>query len=149
MTVTMRAAGDADRAELAGLYTAAFPDEDLVALVETLTGDASRLLGLVATDAQDRVIGHVHFTRCAVAGRPEALALLAPLAVLPDCQGQGIGTALVRASLGGLAALLDVAHLLVLGDPGYYERFGFTTETGILPPYPLSESWRSAAHGRA
>ena len=70
-------------------------------------------------------------------------ALLGPLAVLPERQRQGLGSALVRA---GLDALRDrgTRRVLVLGDPAYYARFGFAPERGTAAPYDLPEAWRDA-----
>jgi putative acetyltransferase len=83
-------------------------------------------------------------------------AALAPVAVLPAVQKRGIGTALIREALGRLAATrLDL--VLVLGDPAYYGRFGFTVggAAGLSSRYDgpylqalaLSEAGR-AARGR-
>jgi predicted N-acetyltransferase YhbS len=61
---------------------------------------------------------HVH------AGRGRPALLLGPLAVRPDCGGRGIGAALMRHALAESARLGHSAVLLV-GDAGYYGRFGF------------------------
>jgi putative acetyltransferase len=60
---------------------------------------------------------------------------LGPLAVLPDQQQSGVGLALMHAILGA-AEVLDEALVRVLGDPGYYSRFGFrpSEEYKITPP---------------
>lgn len=52
---------------------------------------------------------------------------LAPLAVRPDCQRQGIGMALTRAGLNA-CRLAAIEAVVVLGDPGYYSRLGFSAE---------------------
>jgi putative acetyltransferase len=49
---------------------------------------------------------------------------LAPLAVIPAHQRQGVGTRLVEAALRR-ARLLGYAYIVVLGHPQYYPRFGF------------------------
>jgi predicted N-acetyltransferase YhbS len=61
-----------------------------------------------------------------------AVLLLGPLAVHPGCRGRGIGSALMRRALDDAAKLGHGAVLLV-GDSGYYGRFGFSAEkTGGL-----------------
>lgn len=60
-----------------------------------------------------------------------------PLSVRPDSQGRGVGGALMNAVLGAADALGEPLVAL-LGDPGYYWRFGFraSSECGITPPVP-------------
>lgn len=60
---------------------------------------------------------------------------LGPVAVLPDCQGKGIGAALVE---HGLSALRKrrAAGCVVLGEPAYYGRFGFRAQEGLYYPGP-------------
>src|SRR4028119_2040745 len=54
---------------------------------------------------------------------------LAPIGVLPEYQGQGIGSRLIRV---GLEACREAAYdaVVVLGEPGYYFRFGFERASG-------------------
>nr|WP_155073887.1 N-acetyltransferase [Streptomyces taklimakanensis] len=92
-------------------------------------------LSLVAQEPDGEVVGHVVCTRGRVGATP-ALGL-GPLSVRPDHQGRGVGSALVHAVLGAADAL-DEPLVALLGDPGYYGRFGFraATECGITPPDP-------------
>lgn len=59
-----------------------------------------------------------------VAGAVRPLVLLGPVAVAADRESQGIGSALMRASLAGLDAAAS-APVLLIGDAPYYGRFGF------------------------
>lgn len=83
------------------------------------------------------VVGHVLCTRGHVDGSPAVG--LGPVGVLPAVQGTGVGSALVYGSIGAADAL-DEPLIALLGDPGYYGRFGFVaaTQHGIQPPEP---SW--------
>jgi putative acetyltransferase len=95
-------------------------------------------LSLVAVTAAGEVIGHVLCTRGHVGPGPSAPVLaLGPLAVRPDSQRRGVGSALMHAALGAADALGEPLVAL-LGDPAYYSRFGFrlSTEYQILPPRP-------------
>ncbi len=97
-------------------------------------------LSLVATDASGAVVGHVIATRAWVAG---AAALgVGPLGVLPDRQRAGVGSALVHALLGAAQAL-EEPLVALLGDPGYYARFGFgpAARLGVIAPDP---AWGAA-----
>lgn len=90
-------------------------------------------LSLIAADPSGTVIGHVLATRGHVESAP-ALGL-APLSVHPDHQGHGVGSALVHAVLGAADAM-DEPLVAVLGDPAYYQRFGFrpSADYDIAPP---------------
>ncbi len=118
------APGDFDR--IAALLDLAFGGTEESVLVAGLRAEGSAIVALAATEI-DRILGHILFSELPIEENGGVLraAALAPLAVLPERQGQGIGTALVRA---GLAAWRDrdVAAAVVLGDPAYYPRFGFS-----------------------
>ena len=140
--ILMRDSGPEDWAALASLYPQAFPDEDLLPLVRTLLHEVRDVLSLVAIRGTC-VVGHGLFTPCDVVGRAGTGALLGPLAVAPRYQRQGVGSALVRAGLQRLSAG-GLSQVLVLGDPAYYGRFGFRSETAVAPPYPLPAEWIGA-----
>ena len=92
-------------------------------------------LSLVAVTPAGEVIGHVLCTRGHV-GQAPALGL-GPLSVRPDQQRRGVGSALMHAVLGAADALGEPLVAL-LGDPGYYGRFGFrlSSDYQVTPPQP-------------
>jgi putative acetyltransferase len=141
-TPETRESTDADITAIESLYPQAFPDEDLVPLVRSLLDDEATRLSLVTT-VGGQVVGHVIFTHCTIDGHNTAAALLGPLAVKPAHQRQGIGSTIVNE---GLRRLKDagVAMVLVLGDPAYYARLGFTADDNVLPPYKLPDEWAGA-----
>jgi putative acetyltransferase len=107
----------------------AFGQDDEADLVRGLFADGDVIASLVAVvDDQDRqIVGHVLFSRLLI--RREAAtvnaAALAPLSVVPPYERRGIGSALVNEGL----RLLGVAGetvVVVVGDPRYYTRFGFS-----------------------
>jgi putative acetyltransferase len=119
---------------------AAFGQPDEADLVERLRRNAARYLGLVAVD-EGEVVGHILFTpvtlHCYQA--PYTILALAPMAVRPERQRQGIGSTLVRE---GLAACRAAGHdvVVVVGHPAFYPRFGFVPARplGLMsePPFP-------------
>ena len=121
----------------------AFGSDKEAELVRGLLDDPSAVptLSLLAFE-DDEAVGHILFTRVRLDGAPEDIgaALLAPLAVLPENQKQGVGRRLIE---NGLARLKEagVALVFVLGHPGYYPRCGFTPagRLGFEAPYPIPE----------
>lgn len=138
----LRPGTDADVVSIETLYRSAFPEEDLVPLVRRLLQEQDGVLSLVAATSED-IVGHVIFTRCSVEPEARTVALLGPLCSAPSLQRQGIGSRLVRAGLEHLEAWQAV-QVLVLGDPGYYGRFGFLPRCPIAPPYELPQDWAAA-----
>ena len=124
----VRAATSADAAAIRSVHLQAFPTAFEADLVEQLERDGDAAISLVADDGGE-VVGHVLFSRMQVEGDGRALSALglAPVAVVAGRQGQGVGSALIRAGLD--EAKLDGAEIVfVLGEPDYYGRFGFTAD---------------------
>lgn len=94
-------------------------------------------LSLAAEDG-GRVVGHVLVSYFEVESRP--VLQLGPIAVVPERQGEGIGSALMRAAIQKADELLEPLILLE-GNPAYYGRFGFrpASRLGLLPPRPLAD----------
>jgi putative acetyltransferase len=92
-------------------------------LVALLREQARPLVSLVAEE-NGTPVGHIMFSPVLLQGFTELMMGLAPMAVRPARQRQGIGSALVRA---GLERCKDMgaAAAVVLGHPGFYPRFGF------------------------
>lgn len=140
-------ATEADLHAVLSVERAAFAREDEAALVADLLQDPSAQpsLSLLAF-LQDKPVGHVLFTKAVLGGasREVPAAILAPLAVLPEFQRQGVGRALIEHGASLLAAS-GVQLLFVLGHPGYYTRRGFVPAFpfGLRAPYPIvpEEAW--------
>jgi putative acetyltransferase len=140
--IAIRVSTSDDIADLLRLYRNAFPNEDLVPLVRSLLTDDVSILSLVA-ERDGKLAGHIIFTDCSVAARPERAVLLGPLAVAAQLQKSGIGSALIREGLRRLKAE-GAAQVFVLGDPAYYGRFGFAANRTVVMPHPLPVEWLSA-----
>jgi putative acetyltransferase len=109
-------------------------------IVERLRLEASPIISLVAEEG-GAIVGHILFSPVTRAeGRELPLLGLAPMAVLPDHQRRGIGSALVRAGLDACRQL-DAAAVFVLGHAEYYPRFGFVPASryGIKSEYDVPD----------
>ena len=141
-SLQIRASRPGDLPSITILYPDAFPDEDLLPLVSELLLAESEVLSLVGVIGSS-VVGHVVLTRFGLSGSSHEAALLGPLAVASTWQNQGIGSAMVRDGLRRLTKD-GIACVCVLGNPAFYERFGFAREAGVTPPYPLPKEWHGA-----
>jgi len=136
----------ADLPTVLQVHRDAFGQEEEAGLARAILADptAAPTLSLLAED-DGRPLGHVLFSQVRITGSGCRAAILAPLAVVPAAQGKGVGRRLIEA---GLARLREagVALVFVLGDPGYYGRFGFTPagRQGLAAPYPLPEAHAAA-----
>lgn len=124
----LRRESEADEATIRRITDAAFQDMpyasgDEAAIVDRLRRSGGLALSLVALLDGDRV-GHVAFSPAMAADGSAPWFALGPVSVLPDRQRQGVGSALIRR---GLKQLADDGALgcILVGDPKYYERFGF------------------------
>lgn len=138
----IRAYTEQDREVVYALHAHAFDGLDEAGLVQALHDDGAAVLSLVAEE-DGAVVGHILFSSLGLApapARPRNLVALAPMAVLPDAQRQGVGEALVRASLDALRET-GCDGVIVLGHPAYYPRFGFRPASafGIVFPGTVPE----------
>jgi putative acetyltransferase len=103
------------------IHLTAFPSVGEADLVESLRRNGDVVISLVAVE-NDLLTGHVLFSRMAA---PKQALGLAPVAVLPAFRHQGVGARLIEAGLMK-AAEQGWEMVFVLGNPVYYERFGFS-----------------------
>ena len=123
MPTLIREERDCDSDLIAAVVEAAFEQPQEAVLVAALRAQDALTVSLVA-ERNDALVGHIAFSPITVEGNPHGLRCLglAPLSVAPHQQGRGIGSRLIQE---GLAAAAGWELVFVLGDPGYYERFGF------------------------
>jgi putative acetyltransferase len=123
--VEVREERPGDAAAIRSVHLAAFPLATEADLVEQLRGDGDAVISLVAVE-HGKVVGHVLFSRMSVEadGRGLVGLGLGPVAVVPDRQRTGIGSALVEAGMAK-AQSTGAQIIFVLGEPAYYSRFGF------------------------
>lgn len=109
----------------------AFGRPNEAAVIEQLRGTCGGLLSLVA-EVDGQVVGHILFSPAVLelerGGELSGMGL-APVAVLPERQNQGIGSDLVTAGLAIIGGS-SCSFVIVLGHPDYYPRFGFEPAAG-------------------
>jgi putative acetyltransferase len=135
VTIRPEQIGDADQIRL--VNTRAFGQAAEANVVDTLRQTCPEGLSLVALWL-GQIVGHILFTPTILETEESRIGGvgLAPLAVLPEFQGRGIGSKLVEA---GLAEIRKAGppFVIVLGHPDYYPRFGFVRAStyGIASEY--------------
>jgi putative acetyltransferase len=120
------------------IHAVAFNTDGEARIVNTLRENCNPFISLVA-DVSGQVVGHVLFTPVQLLtekGRTLEGMGLAPLAVLPEYQHRGIGSALCEVGLASMKNL-GITYVVVLGHPDYYPRFGFepAVDLGIRCAY--------------
>ena len=114
-----------DLSEIRAVNEQAFDQSEEADIVDQLRAMGDSVLSLVAI-RDDEIVGHILFSPVTIEKNGDAIVGmgLGPMAVLPDFQGQRIGSVLVES---GLRTLRDrfCPFVVVLGHPEYYPRFGF------------------------
>jgi len=112
------------------IISCAFETDAEANLVERLRRTADPFWSIVA-EVGGALVGHVLLTSVTLEDAPDGMRLmgLAPLAVLPNHQKQGVGAALMEAAINKCRSE-GVAAIVLLGNPAYYGRFGFVMSEG-------------------
>jgi len=122
--VGVRVEGEGDYKRVFEVERSAFGSDVQAKLVEALRATASPALSLVAV-RDGEIVGHIFFSPVTLAAESSrAASQLSPVAVVPDCQGQGVGSCLIRAGLE-LCPSKGWSAVFLVGNPLYYSRFGF------------------------
>lgn len=144
----IRNASLSDAAAIEAVVVAAFRDAPHTShtehiIVRELQKGDKLAVSLVAEDDSD-VIGHVAISPVAISDGAADWYGLGPVAVLPERQNQSIGTLLIQRALEDLRAL-GAAGCVVLGEPGYYARFGFNAEPSLVLPGVPAEYFQAVS----
>jgi putative acetyltransferase len=99
-------------------------------IVSALRAAGALTVSLVA-EIEGKVVGHVAFSAVTIDGNDCGWYGVGPISVLPAYQNQGIGKSLMNEGMRRLKASGAKGCMLV-GDPGYYKRFGFRNLPGLI-----------------
>jgi putative acetyltransferase len=138
--VNIRETTPADIKDILYVEGEAFQRDSEVKITRDMLSDPSAKprLSLLAI-IKNQPVGHILFTHGHIEGNPQInVSFLAPLAVIPNFQKQGIGGALIKEGIKKLSKM-GVDLIFVVGHQEYYPRFGFTPalKLGFQPTYPL------------
>lgn len=127
MELVIRPEEPADIPAIRRVNELAFGQPGEANLVDSLRHAGALTLSLVAVDGAE-IVGHIAFSPVTIAadGTTTVALGLAPMAVLPARQKSGIGSRLITDALA-LCGKTEYGLAVVLGDPAYYQRFGFVT----------------------
>jgi len=124
---------DADAIEsiiVAAFDNAPHTDHTEQLVVRRLRNSGKLSVSLVA-ERDGSIVGHVAVSPVSISSDVSSWYGLGPISVAPEHQGLGIGTRLMDSALAELRAL-GAAGCVVLGEPGYYSRFGFSVEPSLV-----------------
>lgn len=121
------------------------PTEHLI--VDRLRDEGGLSLSFVV-DEGDRIVGHIAFSKVSINGEDRGWYGLGPVSVLPAEQGRGLGSALIREGLAELEAS-GAAGVVLLGEPGFYARFGFHADARLILPGVPAEYFQILPLGAA
>lgn len=145
--IIIRDSSDEDVRSIMELLEKAFGGNVEALLVEELLTDqtAEPRVSLVA-QCNDEIVGYILFTRIYFAGEQQQplMHILAPVAVLPNVQQQGIGSLLIKTGMDRLRTM-GCQRMFVLGHKEYYPKFGFVPDAekqGFLAPYPMDDEYK-------
>lgn len=137
--------------DIPSLFTQTFSDSEGQAegaligqlAFELLTQTPGKAVYCFVAIEAEQVVGAIIFSRLFYAAGQNAF-IMAPVAVKPEFQGQGIGQKLIRFGLRTLKEK-GVAFVVTYGDPNFYQKTGFShvSESQLRAPHPLSfpEGW--------
>ncbi len=139
-TMQIRAERAGDIGDIRQVNLSAFGTATEADLVDALREQARPIVSLVAED-DGAIVGHILFSPVTLSSDPDLRIIgLAPMAVVPDRQRRGVGSALARA---GVAACREEGYdaVIVLGHPEYYPRFGFVAASrfGLRSEYDVPD----------
>lgn len=135
-----------DHEEVSAILRKAFNGEDEVKLVSAIRESTHFIpeLSLVALHHRRDPVGYILFSEITISTEKENLTslALAPVAVVPELQGEGVGSLLIKDGLMR-ATSLGYRHVVVLGHKEYYPRFGFVpaSEQNLSGPFDAGDAF--------
>ncbi len=144
--IHIRQSIDSDIEDVLRIEREAFGEEDEALLVSKLLSGEAPSLSLLAF-RNGEAVGHILFTEATIDKKSSpGASILAPLAVLPSYQRQGIGGMLIQEGFRRLK-ISGVKLVFVLGHEDYYPQYGFMPDAGALgfeAPYTIPHKNRNS-----
>jgi putative acetyltransferase len=133
--IVIRSETDADVAAIKEVTVAAFKTLEISNntepfIIAALRAAKALTVSLVA-ESDGRVVGHVAFSPVTISDGTGNWYGLGPVSVLPECQRQGIGKALIQEGLSRMKNL-NAQGCCLVGHPDYYRKFGFLNMPGLI-----------------
>lgn len=150
VAITVRKERATDIDAICRLTEAAFRDHPHSKHTEQFIVNALRrcdclTISLVAVDG-DAIVGHVALSPVTISSGGPGWFGLGPISTLPNRQREGIGSLLIDSALAELKHI-GAAGCVVLGDPGFYSRFGFKAHRGLELPGVPAEYFQAISFG--
>ncbi|MCE2572979.1 GNAT family N-acetyltransferase [Motilimonas eburnea] len=141
MSISIRAEQIGDIASIHDVTIAAFANaphsEHTEQFIVKGLREAGALTRSLVAEQEGKIIGHVALSPVSISDGSEGWYGLGPISVLPEQQGQGVGSLLMQAAIDELKKMA-AGGCVLLGDPGFYTRFGFKPLAGLeladVPP---------------
>ncbi|MGX9936914.1 GNAT family N-acetyltransferase [Advenella kashmirensis] len=137
LNITIRNEQPDDIDAIAWVTKTAFAPEHFASHSEQFIINALRRANQLAISLvalyEGTIVGHIALSPVNISSGEQGWYGLGPVSVLPQWQGQGIGTQLIHSALTQLQHL-DACGCVVLGDPEYYGRFDFKANSSLLYP---------------
>ena len=99
-------------------------------VVDALRSAGALTISLVAEEGA-KIVGHVALSPVSISDGSSGWFGLGPISVSPEHQGKGIGTMLMNRAIQ-LLQEQGASGCVLLGEPGYYSRFGFKPKRGLV-----------------
>ena len=136
--LTIREERETDIPAIRALTRAAFAkaarsDGNEQDIVDALRADGDLTLSLVATNMDEAIVGHMAFSPVRISDGTGHWYAAGPISVMPTRQRTGIGSQLAEDGIERMRAL-GAQGIVLLGDPGYYARFGFRPDPDLVLP---------------
>lgn len=152
MNILIRPETGADHDAIEAVTMAAFLNAPHTDHNEQLIVCALRQAGVLSlslvAEQEGRVVGHLCFSPVTISDGSPHWYGLGPISVSPALHGKGLGSRLMDAGLAELKGM-GAAGCVVLGDPGFYGRFGFVSEPGLTLSGVPAEYFMARSFGAA
>lgn len=146
MKITVRKEHPNDIQAIHDVTVAAFLNAPHTGHTEQFIVKALREAGVLSislvAEVESQIVGHIALSPVTISDGATDWYGLGPISVIPEYQGQGVGSALMNEAISALKAL-NANGCVLLGDPNYYQRFGFAPKDGLILPEVPTEYFQA------